>query len=483
VKPTSLSAKQGFGVLAEPADVEHVNSYEQLIGLQLPRDFRWVSVSASFNFEDWRTVLESDPTEPNMVRIPEQIYREKIAITDVILERQQWDVEKDTWGEIQRLPAMPNNELGYRNPPAIWPADEAVRTVRWIKENRRDVTKPPFPHLKRGVWKRPDVDFNKLNAQQKRQFEQLAGQIEQLQQQIAALEQQGVNEDNEALQPAGADRPVGGGPATGVVGGKGAIATRRTGNRGNNESTPANDLKSLRKHVDQLIRQSEVVLGIGEEQDIDLLGGDLDAVARANASDAAGQQRSAVPNQVTIWAHDISVQPGKSYRYRLLVNVLNPLFRDRRIPVPQQKEYHDKLSITSVASEWTSYVTIDAKTYFFVVNAHKQKNTAQIEVYTIFNGRVVYREFTPSPGDLIGGNVELSDEGFQRNVNLEIGATLVDIQFDVPSHGGLTSNTHRIVYLDEASGELLERTVQDDKKKEGRLKLRHEAERRKVARN
>lgn len=479
--PTKLASVKGYGVLAEPAKAEKIGEFVALIGSQLPRDFRWVSVSGSFNLADWRSILEAEPTDPNLLRIPEQIWRDKIAISDVVLERQEWDVQKDDWGEIQELPALPNNHLGYRQPPATWPAELAMSTMQWIRENRRDITKPSFPHLKRGVWWRPDIDPDSLDAQQKQQFEQLTLQIQEIKQQIGELQLKAADGNAKpagaAAQPLPMDGPGGNNAAR-----AGAVAARRPAGRGGRAvATAADGLAALREQLDLLIRQQETLIGVVEESD--LLGGDLDALAEDADEASAGTQLGAVPTNVTIWAHDISVRPGRSYRYRLRVHVINPLFRDRRVPASQQKKYYDKLSISSLASEWTSYVTIDPSTQFFLVDAHKQKNTAQIEIFTIFNGRVVYRDFSPSPGDLIGGPVQLSDENFQRNVNLEIGAALVDVQFDVPSHGGLSSTTHRIICLDEATGQLFERTVQADRQNPRRLQLKLESERRKVASN
>ena len=83
---------------------------------------------------------------------------------------------------------------------------------------------------------------------------------------------------------------------------------------------------------------------------------------------------------------------------------------------------------------------------------------------------------------MIGNVVELSDEGFQRPVNLGIDAMLVDVQFDVPARGGLKATTHRIICLDAATGQMFERTIQDDGQHQYRLKLKHEADRQQVAR-
>ena len=185
---------------------------------------------------------------------------------------------------------------------------------------------------------------------------------------------------------------------------------------------------------------------------------------------------------MTAWAHDITAKPGRTYRYRLAVKVLNPLFRESQVPKQQKEENYNRLQITSAFSEWSEHVEVERNTHFYFVEASPQKGTAQIEIYTIFNGRRLRRDFSPKPGDMIGNVVELSDEGFQRPVNLGIDAMLVDVQFDVPARGGLKATTHRIICLDAATGQMFERTIQDDGQHQYRLKLKHEADRQQVAR-
>jgi len=458
--PSGLQLAQGFGVMGEPRQADELQKFERLIGAQRPWDFRWVSVSGKYDMAHWRERLAIKPVERGFQKIPEEWWREMLALADVSLERQEWDPESRQWGPEVTIDALPNNTLSYRNPPMAWAPADAKQIVGWIKENQRDITKPRFPSLAVGFWLRPDVDINNLPQAKLHEFIKLRERIEDLQREI------GKRADEEAAG-------VAGGAAAGMAGAPsvpGAMtAAPATNVRGRvaagEEKTPQKmPLKDIKEQLRRLEIQQDELLGVAQEFGIKM--GEEGVVEGGN-----------VNNVVTVWSHDITVQPGRSYRYRLKASLLNPLFKVAQVPAEQQKETFEKLTLWSAESEWSSHITIEPENHLFMVGADSGRKSANIEVYGIFNGRRVYRAFESQPGDSIGAKVTMVDGGFQSHVNLQVDAVVVDIDFDAPSGDrNLKPTTQKMIYLDQLSGSLFERTTIDDAANGFRKILKGEAD-------
>jgi len=91
-----------------------------------------------------------------------------------------------------------------------------------------------------------------------------------------------------------------------------------------------------------------------------------------------------IPGQildVTIWAHDDTVQPGKTYRYKMKYKLLNPIYGSRNIA--EQPKLQDQFALESKFSEWSKPV--------------------RIEVFKWEDGAWHSKTFECAPGDLIGG--------------------------------------------------------------------------------
>jgi hypothetical protein len=118
------------------------------------------------------------------------------------------------------------------------------------------------------------------------------------------------------------------------------------------------------------------------------------------------------PAIINIWAHDLSVVPGKTYRYRMTVEVYNPLFA-RKPELPEaQKSLADQFVLVSEPSDWTQPLVVEPPLRLFVTNAQPPNigalggigvGSAVAEVFRFHNGRWWQESFRVQPGDRIGG--------------------------------------------------------------------------------
>lgn len=486
-KVTDVKAKQGFGVLAEVRDGDELRQFERLIGARRPRDFRWVSVSGKFDLGEWRKRLLAKPDEQGWQPLPEQFWRFKLAVTDVVIERQRWDQATGAEAEIELVEPLPNNELPWRTPPAVWPPAEAVQTIRRIRENQREVARAPFPQLDVGSWNRPDVNLADLNAEQRQQFDTLQNQINRLQERIHKLEAEAEKAALAAREAAAAAAAEGGAtdaPNTPPT------ARRTPGGRTTAEKTdePKETIPGLRKDLRDLEHDMETLLG----------GGDmLFESAEAQAADAPPskpleemtpeeRQRAEeeaelarIPRIVTVWAHDLTALPGEIYRYRIGVKVVSPLFKEggNAVPKEQRIKFQEKLEIEGTFSEWTEWVPIEPALASYFPSANEQNNTAEAEIFTIFNGQRLARTFTHQPGQTIGGMVDVpfGNFGEQRRVDMRQDLILVDIDFKWPAPGSLDKTTARIVLVNTKTGQLFYKVVSEERVDPTRLRMREEA--------
>ena len=125
--------------------------------------------------------------------------------------------------------------------------------------------------------------------------------------------------------------------------------------------------------------------------------------------------------KVQVWAHDLDVKPGMTYRYRLQVAFYNPYFgREARL-AESQKSLAASPVVLSEPTEWSAPVRVHAQQQFFVTKASYgaalESRTASFEIYAFTNGQHRLLNFTARPGDAIGeprtiaaDEVEIEDE-------------------------------------------------------------------------
>lgn len=185
-----------------------------------------------------------------------------------------------------------------------------------------------------------------------------------------------------------------------------------------------------------------------------------------------------------VWAHDLYVEEGETYRYRMRIGVTNPLYdRGSNLLEEQREEYDDEFLLYSDWSDWTEPQDIEPLKHFFFVDGSRNPSPGYVEaeVWRFTEGSWFQEEFEVAPGDPIGEPAEMEDEYGELTVDFFTGAYLVDVDFDhvLPGGGSLQRTTQRVVYSVETPdqpGDVTARLVEYDRDHEKRQWLQLQQE-------
>jgi len=194
---------------------------------------------------------------------------------------------------------------------------------------------------------------------------------------------------------------------------------------------------------------------------------------------------------VLIWGHDVALKPGKAYRYRIRVKLLNPLLgRVKDMATTENgdpkgeptDEYTDQAWLTTVDSPWSDWSNVVRAVrpmdFFLVYSKRKalrgpraNQGTVKVAVFTRELGQLVSHEFVVDRGGPIGqavtkklknpppsalakaaGAAKPADEHqpySTRQVDFTTGAVVVDLDFRKRVFkAGQEIRTTEVVYLD-----------------------------------
>ena len=171
---------------------------------------------------------------------------------------------------------------------------------------------------------------------------------------------------------------------------------------------------------DMGVPQQPQLLGVGVP-DLDSPAGPFDPATWAQPVPGAPVPPAGTPqrqNEIRIWQHDETIQPGKTYRYRARYYIKNPLFQN---PGACKKPADAKIfSCASPWSDWGPAIEIPALTNFFIANVIGGK--VRFDVFTWNKGQNLHTRVDAAPGDVIAGA--------NNGVNFVTGHTVVDYRSD-----------------------------------------------------
>lgn len=468
-----ITAQADYAVLAAPSDDETGQNLIKLVGnLPQPRDFRYVSVAASFEMEQWRERLKGQNVASDQ-RIPEDWWRNRLNITNVILERQTLDPTTGQWGNITVIPSLPSGEPQKfqvdGNGEIKLTAAEVPGLLDTIRDTQERIVRPDFVELERGVWSPPGSQ-HQLTEEQAKQLAEIQQKLAQLRRRDQAMQNAG-----RTTTPAAPVAPVAREPED---------EWNQPGNPRPNRPAPragGTAPSTVQGQIAELESQRNALLGIAptqtsEQQGPDAMGRPRDGVRRdpANRNNTRfgeprdpreprprwtrdglapqpGQDADAVVPAippVTLWAHDITTRPGETYRYRVTVELLNPLFHINDVQREQYTEYFNKLSLRSEPGPWSEAVRVDPELYYFLTDQDAARRQVTVDVFRIFNGVWMRRSFDVRPGDAIGNAVEVTYQNRSQALDLNTNAMVVDIAFPASemSAGANSDQTRAITY-------------------------------------
>lgn len=150
-------------------------------------------------------------------------------------------------------------------------------------------------------------------------------------------------------------------------------------------------------------------------------------------------------DEIVGWAHDTSVEAGKTYRYFVRYKMRNPAYG--LSGNVENKALADGFDMVSPNSSMTEQVTVPNPTAYFLAGVNLNSNTARFDVFRWQNGQLHKKTYTVSPGDMIGKP--------EDGIDFTTGTTVVDV---------LRTGAESAVLIVDAGGNLRKREQNADQR-------------------
>jgi len=469
--PENIQFVSGADVLDANFTPEIVKAYHDLWGGEPEsEDFTMFIASGDFKIADWIKRLRAPATNPEQVSIPPGIWVARFGVAGVVLLREEWDPERGAWGNRVMVPALPGQQRLLPTDEAPTETTDALTLIQALRERQAELARPELPWLDGFVQAvAPGGDLIGAEAgfgiiadedlgPAEQQIKQLQLKIDQLEQTRKRIEERrrprpgpagaGADDfgDADTAAPSGNDRIM-----RQIDSLKQKITILQP--RADKEADERRRRTEIRERREQERIQRESLLGQARPG-ID--GGDLiDRFKGLDLSEGASMR---------VWTADPTMKPGMTYRYKLMVAVINPLYAVPRLDPEQLAENRSKAAILPSEEEieempWIGPVKVEPRIRFFFTSANN--NQAKVEVFRFINGVQHKQVFSPEPGDSIGGKIVIKDKlGFEpdKTIDMNVGSVLVDVEYRKDKYG---NTSIAMMYMDE-SGEIYERIQSDD---------------------
>jgi hypothetical protein len=422
--PTNIAAQQYADALVDEVVTQQTDLAAKFPAK--PYDIIWSTVFADFSIADLKKELAAgDPSSgPEGPRpIPSKWFNDRVAILDIVVQRQEQKPDGTWSGETELEPIPGQATLRPRLAEQLQMKDrEEILELLADPVEHAKVYQPDFYDTRNNSWHprveqaEAEVAVDAAEDPKADEIRRLKKSISREQKKVDSMSAQvtalgGPCEDTDKPKPpaggddgAGGDKPPGGRGFG--FGGSGAGRVQP----GKSEE----DRKKCIK-LTKTLRELEKRLASYQAQLKEL---QPDAVVEEKPAEEASIDANAV-DSILVWGHDITVEPGKTYRYRVAVRVYNPFFAKRNNLVESQKALADDFAMSSAMSEWSQPIAISPPLRLFLTNATPPRTQAGLpmaagvgglglgtvtaEVYRFYDGRWWSFSFSAEPGDRIGG--------------------------------------------------------------------------------
>lgn len=485
--PTNIKTVFGTDVL----DLELNRPAEEFVELvgerRDPMDISMFIASADFEIWDWAQRLRDPEESAEGGPIPVGIWAQRFGIAGVVLLREEWDPDSKAWVNRTFVEPLPNQPQVLPTSDAPTDQQDAARVVTQLREAQDEIARPELPWLGDFVQAMPpggmtgEEGLDEDGFAMEDELGPAEKQILQWQEKIELLEEQKRERDERRRpdedRPSRPNRPRPDSPDFGGAdGGGGADRERR--------DPITRRIERLREQIERLQPKAEEQRKAREERRRErerreallkererLLGnieGERGSGTEADRLAQIGGVRLEEDATVRVWAADLTMRPGKTYRHKLLVAAINPLYAVPRLAPEQMEEHQGKPALLPTQSEidampWSEPVTVEPEVRFFFTSGSDTR--ARVAIFRRIAGELRKGEFAVEPGDMIGGVIEKDGEELDMRLN----AILVDIE----NRRDLDGTTATMIYLDEQS-RLRERSQAEDANNTIRRELEEE---------
>ncbi len=403
-----------------------------------PQDVVWTTPYARIDLKAIRAELAgSNPgATPPLVQVPGVWFQDTAYVVDLVFERREQKAD-GSWGPAAEVPvfAARSEELMFR-PRLAAPAAEFrddVFQLLGVEDNQREIVQPTFYDTVNNAFISPELALEepaadetdpgqtaeaRRRAQLQAQLAEKSRRAEQLRAELTKLggpwdfeterrkEEERKKEERERKRDeragggaGGGGRGPGGGP-----GGGGSMSGRANSagdSAAKDERRKAVDRQNKTRQLQRLesdMSRIQAELGTGDDAEP---AGDPAAPAASSALSAK--------DELVVWAHDLEVEPGRTYQYRCRVRVYNPFFARGNLLVEEQRGtgIGDRCVLESQPSEWSAPVRVSTSVRFFLTQASigdgsMGLGSAKFEIYRLVDGKWRRSEVSVQPGERIG---------------------------------------------------------------------------------
>ncbi len=419
-EPVQVAAAMYRGTV-DPMEWVQNKAIRQYLPSEQPFDVAAVSVEGSISGTKLRESLQVDPDGEDgpMRPMPLSWWRGGLEILGVEAERQELDASGN-WVNPTIISSLPGHVslLDEARQPGLTPLDlQAI--VQDAAQAERDIVEPAFlPVIAGPEWVEPrelgdegsmSEEQIKINRLQK-QLKKVDGAIARLEDQLSKVGPGSSSSGGNVDRPGGRNRTTGGGGRRGGGGegggGGGGGSTRDPGRL--NDQKRQNLQLAIEKQQrirDRIVDQLDE-LGVSLEED-------------QNAGKGKSEAEKPLPGlldaeDLAIWVHDVTAEPGRTYRYHIRAVVNNPLFGRGLYLSESQQEAAKSAVIEGPWSAWSEPIVVAEPQQYFVVSASENDNLgngprAAVEVYKFYYGYWRKGSATLEPGDTIHANAKLPE--------------------------------------------------------------------------
>jgi hypothetical protein len=416
--PESVIAEQSWAELTPDVVAGFPELQDQLEAE--PYDMTWITAAAVFNLEQVREEFRQQVED--RATIPSTWYYDRLFVLDVKVERQE--MVDGAWSEsttvLQPLPGQMTMRTMIEDDPDAATRNEIINALRepgmqeailqpTFYETTGGGVAPPDPRIAQEIdetlteEERVIVDLRRRISRYVTEREGIIQRIEDL----GGKPGQTPGDDDKPPPPGRPPGPGGRGsgddpPPQGAPGGDIGIGTGdpNDGKRGRGDDEAA--IKNLQKKLQRLDRR---IVQLQErlrrlQPDAEMPGDDGDDAPRSIIDS----------EDVVIWAYDLGVEPGQTFRYRFTVELYNPFFGRKLDLIEEQHDLADGLVLASTTSTWSEPIEVRPWQQLFVTRAYSAEEArgqlglgrATAEVFVFSHGRWWKETFSVEPGDRIG---------------------------------------------------------------------------------
>ncbi|MHC4309174.1 MAG: hypothetical protein ACYSSN_04450, partial [Planctomycetota bacterium] len=436
-------------------EVDEENRYD--MSLSMPNDIDFVTVGAKFDvaglYGRFYNSFAGDGVEQEEWRDP---CLAEPVFASVQLQRQELGAD-GSWGQWQ---LVPRTKIDFRKKmfesieevEELPPGGIKVRLLQFDDvEVRRALLQPEAYQIAsaKEEWFPPSL-HKKYVEQQKEIEDEKKRRIREAERLETELENEKVREEREKAREKRRGRTSGTGSYGGQSGGRRGDSTlggdRYGTGRSGRESRTRRDRGDRRSETGSLSRREEREEQAREREErlaelratsitttLDDIYKELDEILITRRTNL-----TKIREPLLFWAHDDTVEQGKSYRYRIRLGVFNPIAGTNKFN-EQDEDLKNKIVLWSEFSEVKEIVEVPGTLYFFPRDVKDAARIVTVDVARYKLGYWYIKDFAVKPGEDIGKVAEfrpvvekrrsllMPSASVPETIDYTTGAVLVDV--------------------------------------------------------